>query len=104
MKRLILLLLCSSSIVIINLSFKEEAIERPDFVEANLSEYGFFSGDLKELRPSQGVIPYDLNTPLFSDYAHKLRFVKLPEGQTAAYTPMEVLDFPAGTYFIKNFY
>ena len=27
-----------------------------------------------------GVIPYDLNSPLFSDYTDKFRFVKLPAG------------------------
>ena len=69
-----------------------------------LSEYGFFIGDLKDLKPSEGVIPYDLNTPLFSDYAHKLRFFKLPEGKTVTYREKEVLDFPVGTYLIKNFY
>ena len=30
--------------------------------------------------PQAGVIPYDLNSPLFSDYADKYRFVKLPAG------------------------
>ncbi len=69
-----------------------------------LSEYGFFTGDLRDLTAAEGVIPYDLNTPLFSDYAHKLRFFKLPEGKTITYKEKEVLDFPVGTYIIKNFY
>ena len=69
-----------------------------------LSEYGFFTGALKELNPIETVIPYDLNTPLFSDYAHKLRFFKLPAGTSASYREREVLDFPIGTYIIKNFY
>jgi len=69
-----------------------------------LSDYGFFEGDLKDLDPIASVIPYDLNTPLFSDYAYKSRFFKLPEGQTITYSEKEVLDFPIGTYIIKNFY
>ncbi len=69
-----------------------------------LSEYGFFAGDLKDLKPAEDVIPYELNTPLFSDYAHKLRFFKLPKGATVTYREKEVLDFPVGTYLIKNFY
>lgn len=69
-----------------------------------LSEYGFFTGQLKNLTPSNGVVPYDLNTPLFSNYAEKLRFIKLPEGTAAAYNDTSVFDFPVGTVFIKNFY
>lgn len=69
-----------------------------------LSEYGFFSGELKELVPVGNVMPYDLNMPLFSDYAYKARFIKFPVGTSAAYDPQEVLDFPPGTILIKNFY
>ena len=54
-------------------------------------------------QPAEGVIPYDLNTPLFTDYAWKFRFVKLPEGGTIPYNPDEVLDFPVGTVIAKTF-
>ncbi|HSR39343.1 MAG TPA: hypothetical protein VLL95_10550, partial [Phnomibacter sp.] len=47
----------------------------------NLSEWGFFKGDIKKLEPAKGVVPYDLNTPLFSDYAVKDRFIRLPKGE-----------------------
>ena len=70
----------------------------------SLSEYGFFSGDLKELIPNKDVLPYDLNTPLFSDYSQKLRFVWMPEGTSANYDSAAVLDFPKGTVLIKNFF
>jgi uncharacterized repeat protein (TIGR03806 family) len=56
------------------------------------------------LKPKKGVIPYNLNTPLFSDYAQKARFVKFPKGAMVNYNPKEVLDFPVGTILIKNFY
>jgi len=69
-----------------------------------LSEYGFFEGNLAELQPAANVIPYELNTPLFSDYAHKKRFIFFPEGAPANYQEKEVLDFPVGTVLIKNFY
>ena len=36
-----------------------------------------------ELALNAGVIPYDLNTPLFSDYAHKLRTIWMPPGKAA---------------------
>ncbi|NCU04855.1 MAG: hypothetical protein GXC73_12795 [Chitinophagaceae bacterium] len=70
----------------------------------NLSEYGFFQGDLKQLQPSAGIIPYDLNTPLFSDYAEKLRFIKLPAGKKVSYSASNIFDMPLGTVLIKNFY
>jgi uncharacterized repeat protein (TIGR03806 family) len=69
----------------------------------NLSEYGFFAGSIAEQLPADGVIPYGLNTPLFTDYAQKLRFVKLPTGATVPFNDQEVLDFPEGTTIIKTF-
>lgn len=69
-----------------------------------LSTYNFFKGNLKDLIPNDNVLPYDLITALFTDYAHKSRFVWMPEGTSAAYTKDEVVDFPAGTVLIKNFY
>ena len=56
------------------------------------------------LMPNDRVLPYDLITPLFSDYALKARFVWMPEGTSAKYVKDEVLDFPVGTVLIKNFY
>ena len=69
-----------------------------------LSDYNFFEGDLKNLQPADGVLPYDLNSPLFTDYAFKKRFVKIPPGEHAVYNPDEVFTFPEGTTLIKNFY
>ncbi|MEL7338845.1 MAG: SO2930 family diheme c-type cytochrome [Bacteroidota bacterium] len=70
----------------------------------SLSEYGFFVGDVSAQMPADGVVPYQLNTPLFSDYSEKLRFVKLPSGERVPYNAKEVLDFPVGTTIIKTFY
>ena len=53
--------------------------------------------------PVDGVLPYDLVTPLFSDYASKFRFVHVPLGKTAAYADPEVFDFPVGSALIKTF-
>ena len=72
--------------------------------EDTLSAYHFFKGALADLQPAEGIIPYDLNTPLFSNYATKLRFVKLPKGTVAVYNDSDVFEFPVGTIFIKNFY
>jgi len=83
---------------------QQAAGKTADIGKEKLSDYGFFVGDLNNLKPAEDVIPYDLNTPLFSDYAHKSRFFKLPKGTTATYREREVLDFPVGTFIIKNFY
>lgn len=56
------------------------------------------------LRLNARVEPYTLDTPLFTDYAHKLRTVWLPEGTSARYQPVEALDFPVGTIISKTFY
>jgi uncharacterized repeat protein (TIGR03806 family) len=68
-----------------------------------LSAYGLFVGDLASQEPDAGVIPYDLNSALFSDYAIKYRFVKLPPGGTAVYSRDDVFDFPVGTVIAKTF-
>ena len=51
-----------------------------------------------------GVVPYDLNTPLFSDYAHKLRTVWMPAGSAAKFDAERTFDFPVGTIISKTFY
>ena len=70
-----------------------------------LSEYNFFEGEIKDLEPVYGVLPYDLNSSLFSDYAKKKRFVWMPEDVNAEYVnAYSSLNFPVGAVLIKNFY
>jgi hypothetical protein len=72
---------------------------------ANLSQYQFFKGDIKNQQPSYGVIPYKPASELFTDYALKSRFVWLPNGTKATYTTdAEVLNLPVGSALIKTFY
>lgn len=72
---------------------------------AKLSEYKFFEGELKFQEPSERVIPYRPASELFSDYAHKKRFIWMPKGVKATYKSDDtVLDFPIGTVLIKTFY
>jgi uncharacterized repeat protein (TIGR03806 family) len=53
--------------------------------------------------PSAAATPYDLNTPLFSDYAVKYRTVWLPPGMSVAYTSDGRFEFPVGTVITKSF-
>lgn len=48
--------------------------------------------------------PYELNSPLFSDYALKLRTIWLPPGTTAQFNADEAFDFPTGTIVTKTFF
>ncbi|WP_270088182.1 SO2930 family diheme c-type cytochrome [Sphingobacterium sp. SYP-B4668] len=68
-----------------------------------LSDYGFFTGVIKDLTPAEGVVLYDLSTPLFTDYSIKDRFIKLPHGQSLTYTASGPLGFPDSSIIIKNF-
>jgi len=80
---------------------------RPHFGGApypnKLSAWKLFTGNPSDLKPNQGVIPYDLNTALFSDYATKRRFVWMPKGQAATYKADDTFDFPKGTILSKTF-
>ncbi|MDP3898051.1 MAG: SO2930 family diheme c-type cytochrome [Mesorhizobium sp.] len=67
-----------------------------------LSAFGFFT-DARTQAPADGVVPFALNTPLFSDYALKFRFVHVPAGQAASYDDAEAFEFPVGTALIKTF-
>ncbi len=84
----------------------EKAVKPVFFADENpelLSEWGAIDIRGGKLVLGQGVIPYDLNTPLFTDYAHKLRTV-WSMGQPAAYQENKALDLPLGTVITKTFY
>jgi uncharacterized repeat protein (TIGR03806 family) len=70
-------------------------------IPALLSQTGAFS-DVARRTPSDGLIPYALNVPFWSDGAEKSRWMALPAGKIAFAATGE-WHFPAGTVFIKNF-
>ncbi len=65
-----------------------------------LSAYGLFADGPAQV-PAEGVTPYDLTTPLFSDHAVKLRFVWTPA--PAAWSDEEAFEFPVGSVLVKTF-
>jgi uncharacterized repeat protein (TIGR03806 family) len=73
-----------------------------DGYPAALSDYRLFA-DLARRVPMARVAPYHLNTPLFSDYAEKERYLYVPAGMKAAYDRDKVLDLPIGSALIKTF-
>lgn len=70
-----------------------------------LSDYHFFDGDMKDMKPSLNVIPYEPASPLFTDYAHKKRFVWIPSGTSGNFNgDAKIFELPVGSAIIKNFY
>ncbi len=83
---------------------KQTAVVPVEFqFKDKLSDYGFFTGSLKELNPAAGIFHYQLATPLFTDFAVKDRFIVLPAGKSILYKTQGPLDFPDSTIIIKNF-
>lgn len=68
-----------------------------------LSDYRLFAAGDPLGTPNSGGIPYDLTTPLFSDYATKYRVLFLPPGAQVPYDTAGVLDLPVGTILAKSF-
>ncbi len=81
----------------------QTAVEIETVPFEKLSQYGLFSGDGAAQQAAPGVIPYDLNSALFSDYTSKYRFIKLPSGTHATYRDQDIFDFPVGTVIAKTF-
>ena len=75
-----------------------------------LSQTGAFA-NLANLTPSEGIIPYQVNSKLFSDHAVKKRWIALPNNDgTHAGTDEQIIfsetgewTFPSGTVIIKHF-
>lgn len=67
-----------------------------------LSSYRLFT-DLPTQATAAGVVPFDVNTPLFSDYTDKLRWLWLPDGQAMTWSDVDSFAMPVGTILAKTF-
>ena len=70
-------------------------------VPKRLSQTGAFA-DTAHMAPANGLIPYDLVVPFWSDGAQKSRWVAVPEGKVD-YSATGEWKFPACTVFVKSF-
>lgn len=86
------------------LSFTTETLPVVPEFRPNLSELNLFSGNLGDLNISSKAFKYELNTELFSDYAHKQRLIALPENTTLQYNGDGLPIFPDNTVIAKTFY
>ncbi len=68
-----------------------------------LSDYDLFEGDLANLKPTTGVLPYQVIAPLWSDGALKSRFVKRPKDEPLSYVDDGDWGLPEGTIVVKDF-
>lgn len=72
---------------------------------AKLSDYKFFEGEMREQKPALDLLPYEPSSSLFTDYAHKKRFVWMPKNTKATYnSDGTTLELPVGSVLIKSFY
>lgn len=67
-----------------------------------LSAVGAFD-DLDSLEPSQGLVAYAVQVPLYSDGAHKRRWLLAPEGTKIQFAEAGPYRFASGTTFVKHF-
>ncbi|HEX3140163.1 MAG TPA: SO2930 family diheme c-type cytochrome [Rhizobacter sp.] len=70
-----------------------------------LSAWKMFNLAADSVSLASPLVPYDLNSALFSDYAFKLRAIYVPAGQKITYNATGgILDFPVGSVLVKTFY
>jgi hypothetical protein len=77
----------------------DDALILSDMLPPKLSDFRFFHGQ----QPNARLTAYALNTPLFSDYADKDRYLYLPPGKQAVQRGEGLIDFPVGSALIKTF-
>jgi uncharacterized repeat protein (TIGR03806 family) len=86
-------------------------LSMPDREEAGihrlLSQTGAFT-DTRDLRPSKGLVAYDINVSFWSDGAMKSRWMALPNDPSSpnskiVFRPEGEWSFPRGTVFVKHF-
>ncbi len=75
-----------------------------DKAPAKLSAWNAISSNGTTMSHHTAVVPYDLSSALFTDYALKMRAIYVPAGKQITYTTTGTLEFPVGTAIYKTFY
>jgi len=81
-----------------------KAISNNMLFHAKLSEYALFKGNMRDLVPADGVVPLQIGSSLFTDYAEKQRLIKVPDGTKLVTTGDGLPIFPDRTLIAKTFY
>jgi len=74
----------------------------PDSFPTLLSQTGCVDPQ-NPTQPASGLIPYDVNSPLWSDGADKARYFAIPDGTTITITADQDWDLPIGSVAMKTF-
>lgn len=93
--------LCASGATALPPVAPDQALIDGTSMPEKLSAFGLFQAGTSKL--DDAVLVYDLQTPLFSDYADKHRGLWTPAGQKAQVRPDGTIDFPIGSVLIKSF-
>ena len=73
-----------------------------EIIPQKISESGLFS-DIQNKIYSPGIIPYNVNSPLWSDGAKKDRFLALPDTSKITFSSDGHWQFPEDAVLVKNF-
>lgn len=76
----------------------------PGEYPAQLSQWRLLARTDAGLALNAAAVPYDVNMPLFTDYASKHRALWLPAGTTINVAADERLTFPVGAIISKSFF
>lgn len=74
-----------------------------DAPPATLAETGCYA-DVAGHRLAPQLIPFEINSPLWSDGALKRRLLLIPDGESIGYTESGALTMPVGTLLVKEFW
>jgi glucose/arabinose dehydrogenase len=77
-------------------------VKGPSVFPRKLSTSGLFAS-VPEYKPLPGLIPYDVNSPLWSDGAFKERHFALPGNERIVFTEEGPWQFPERTVLVKTF-
>jgi mono/diheme cytochrome c family protein len=92
-------------------SLKDGTIRRVVYVDplsqsapaGKLSQTGIFK-DIAALTPADGLVPYEINVPFWSDFALKKRWFCLPQQSSPIkFDSTNNWEFPRGTFWVKHF-
>ncbi|NQZ01194.1 MAG: PQQ-dependent sugar dehydrogenase [Bdellovibrionales bacterium] len=80
----------------------QSTVQESDYAApSNLSETGLFV-DTANMIPNPGLLEYEVNVPLWSDYAQKKRWLAVPNGRSLRFSSTDDWEFPVGTVTVKH--
>ncbi len=80
----------------------ERVVQSTTNLPQKLSDTNVFAST-EDFEPGETLLPFRVNSPLWSDGAHKSRWVSLPEAGQVTFSEADSWRFPQGTVFVKHF-